>query len=193
MPCSAAPATNACCNTAISASDRLRESARRSMSAAPGVKPATTIADADGLLLKEQHAQRFRQHWRQTGVQIAHRLLPAAPPQIRVHRAALDRAGAHDGHLDHECPRSRSVGGGGASAAAPGSPPETLPWCRPAATSGRWPGRPAGCVQGRARGGPMPAMCSQRLRNRRPSVRSASRSILTSPASSTLSLSHWQT
>jgi hypothetical protein len=59
-------------------------------------------ADADGLLLKEQHAQRFRQHRRQTGVQIAHRLLPAAPPQIRVHRATLDRAGAHDGHLDDD-------------------------------------------------------------------------------------------
>ena len=125
-------------------------------------------------------------------MQVGHRLLARTPAQIGMHSAALDRPWPHDGHLDGDVFKAGRL-----------EPRQHLLL------------RPAFHLEGADR-----VACLQHLVDLRvvqwnslqvrrlcrppacsranvslitPSVRSASRSILISPASSTLSLSHWQT
>ena len=54
------------------------------------------------LLLEDRHAERASQHLLHRFARVGDRLLAAASPQVGMHHAALDRAGAHDRHLDHQ-------------------------------------------------------------------------------------------
>jgi hypothetical protein len=54
------------------------------------------------LLLEDGHAQGAFQRHLQLLARVAHRHLALAPVQVGVHHAALDGAGPHDGHLDHQ-------------------------------------------------------------------------------------------
>ena len=58
--------------------------------------------DLHHLLLKNRHAQGALEHFFQRRAGVLHGLRVGARLQIRVHHAALDRAGPHDGHLDHQ-------------------------------------------------------------------------------------------
>ncbi len=55
-----------------------------------------------GLFLEQRHAQSLAQHLLQLGLGKDHGLLALAPAQIGVDHVALDRARAHDRHLDHQ-------------------------------------------------------------------------------------------
>ena len=72
---------------------------------------AARVARADDrdlhhLLLEERHAQRPLEDGREPRVRQVDGLLAAAAPQVRVHHAALDGPGAHDGDLDDQSRRS---------------------------------------------------------------------------------------
>jgi hypothetical protein len=54
------------------------------------------------LLLEDRHAERPLQHAAHRLARVADRLDLFAPAQIGMHHAALDRARAHDGDLDHQ-------------------------------------------------------------------------------------------
>ena len=54
------------------------------------------------LLLKDRHAQRAAQRPFDLRLGVVDRLLARTAAQVGVHHAALDRAGPHDGHLDHQ-------------------------------------------------------------------------------------------
>ncbi|MCW0417502.1 hypothetical protein NB689_003256 [Xanthomonas sacchari] len=54
------------------------------------------------LFLEQRHAERALEHLSQLVWQIVGGFLAAAPAQIRMHHAALDRPGAHDRHLDDQ-------------------------------------------------------------------------------------------
>src|SRR5579862_9202256 len=54
------------------------------------------------LLLEDRHAERALEHALDRIARIRDRLELLPPFQIRMHHAALDRAGPHDGDLDHE-------------------------------------------------------------------------------------------
>ncbi len=58
--------------------------------------------DLHELLLEQRHAERLLEAALEDRVRVGDRLLAVAPPQVRVHRAALDRAGADERDLDHE-------------------------------------------------------------------------------------------
>ncbi len=63
-------------------------------------------SDLHALLLKDGNAQRAAQRFTQIGAVaragVAHRYLALPAVQIRMHRAALDRAGTHQRDLDHQ-------------------------------------------------------------------------------------------
>ena len=54
------------------------------------------------LLLEDRHAERALQRTLHFVARVVHRLFAAAPLQIRMHHAALDRPRPHDGDLDHQ-------------------------------------------------------------------------------------------
>src|SRR5262249_52395104 len=54
------------------------------------------------LLLEDRHAERAVEHRAHGFARIAHLLLARAPSQVGMHHVTLDRARAHDRHLDHE-------------------------------------------------------------------------------------------
>ena len=62
--------------------------------------------DVDGylheLLLEQRDAQRLFERVLQQGVQVGDRLLPVAPPDVGMHRAALDGPGADECNLHHQ-------------------------------------------------------------------------------------------
>ena len=73
-------------------------------------EPGRLHGDAHRLFLEERHAERLLQHLAQLvrgpvlrrRRRIDHLLQPVPPAQIGMHHVALDRAGAHDRHLDHQ-------------------------------------------------------------------------------------------
>ena len=70
-----------------------------------GAKARRDHGDLHHLFLKDGHAQRARQGGFEFGFFQLQRLAvppPLARLQVGVHHAALDGAGAHDGHLDHQ-------------------------------------------------------------------------------------------
>ena len=81
--------------------------APRSHVTTEAVRLAAAVARADDrdlhhLLLEERNAQRALEDRLQNGMRRVVLLVAAATPQVRMHHAALDRAGSHDGHFDHE-------------------------------------------------------------------------------------------
>ena len=65
--------------------------------------------DLHRLFLEQRHAERLRQHRFQRLRRIGDRLDPLPAAQIRMHHVALDRAGAHDRHLDDEVVEVRGL------------------------------------------------------------------------------------
>jgi hypothetical protein len=65
-------------------------------------KVGRSHGDLHHLLLKNRHAQGPLEHFFQRRAGVLHGLRVGARLQIRVHHAALDRAGPHDGHLHHQ-------------------------------------------------------------------------------------------
>ncbi len=67
-----------------------------------GVKPRGQHGHLHHLLLKHGHTQGTAQGLLQARAGHVHRLQPLATTQIRVHHAALNRPGAHNGDFDHQ-------------------------------------------------------------------------------------------
>ena len=88
--------------TAMRARDRFEPMAWRSWSASPGVKPAASIAICMSCSWNSGTPSVFAQAALERRVRVGDRLLAGAAPQVRVHRAALDRARADERDLDHE-------------------------------------------------------------------------------------------
>jgi hypothetical protein len=91
----------------IAASERLRLIARRRPSASPGREAGERHRHLDDLVLEDDRAERLLEHGLERRVVVLDdvagllaQLLAAV--DVRVDRAALDRAGAHDRHLDRD-------------------------------------------------------------------------------------------
>ena len=67
-----------------------------------GGKASGQHGDLHDLLLKHWHPQRAPQRLLQLRTGVAHRLFALAPVQIRMHHAALNRPGSHNGHLNDQ-------------------------------------------------------------------------------------------
>ena len=67
-----------------------------------GRKSGADDGDLHRLFLEQRHPQRMAEHVLEFLGRIGHRFLVEPALQIRVHHAALDRAGPDDRHLDHQ-------------------------------------------------------------------------------------------
>ena len=67
-----------------------------------GGEPSDVDRHLHELFLEERHPERLREGVLEQGMQVGDRLEPVAATDIRVHRAALDRPGSNEGHLDHQ-------------------------------------------------------------------------------------------
>ena len=67
-----------------------------------GGKSRRKNGDLHHLFLEHWHAQGAPQRLPQCLTRVNHRLLALAPVQVGMHHAALDRAGPHNRHLDHQ-------------------------------------------------------------------------------------------
>ena len=103
----AAPSRNACHCASIAARERRRLIARRSVSACPAVKPASACATSSTWSWKTITPSVSAQRLLQQRVVVRHgerRVVADGLQALQegVHRAALDRAGAHQRDLHHE-------------------------------------------------------------------------------------------
>ena len=86
--------------------------ARRRPSASAYESPAKSCATCKYLLLKDHDSQGVAETALQAGMRIGHRLPSQPPLDIRIHHAALERAGTKERDLDDQIAEGAWLGTG---------------------------------------------------------------------------------
>ena len=102
IPRSAIPAYSRSRSRSMRAAERFDPIAWRSSSDSAGVNPATSMAICISCSWNSGTPSVLCQRLLEQRVEVGDRLLAVAPPDVRVHRPALDRARPDQRHLDDE-------------------------------------------------------------------------------------------